>query len=94
VSLGQVFSEYFIFPCQSFHRLLDIRPGTPGKIVDAFPSGLSHSVPKKLKEKCGLVIISRKQNSKSEAFSSNQFHGVIFVMETQCVVKMGNDLLN
>jgi hypothetical protein len=32
VALGQVFSEYFGFPCQSsFHRLLHNHPGTIGQ---------------------------------------------------------------
>jgi hypothetical protein len=47
VALGQVFSEYFGFPCQfSFHRLLHIyhlssRAGTIGQLVADVPSGLS-----------------------------------------------------
>jgi hypothetical protein len=35
VVMGQVFSEHFGFPCQSFHRLLHIR-GTTGQIVAQF----------------------------------------------------------
>jgi hypothetical protein len=47
VALGQVFSEYFGFPCQfSFHRLLHIHhlssgAGTIGKILANVPSGLT-----------------------------------------------------
>jgi hypothetical protein len=48
VALGQVFSEYFAFPCHSsFHRLLHIHhhlspgAGTIGKLVADEPSGLS-----------------------------------------------------
>jgi hypothetical protein len=45
--IGQVFSEYFGFPCQfSFHRLLHIhhlssRAGTIGQLVADVASGLS-----------------------------------------------------
>jgi hypothetical protein len=44
--LGQVFSRYFSFPCQSFHRLLHTHHpssgvGTVGQTVAAVPSGLS-----------------------------------------------------
>jgi hypothetical protein len=44
VTLGQVLSEYFGFPCKfSFHRLLDTRnlssgAGTIGQLVDDVPS--------------------------------------------------------
>jgi hypothetical protein len=46
MALGQVFSEYFGFPCQfSFHRLfhthLSSRSGTIGQRVADVPSGLS-----------------------------------------------------
>jgi hypothetical protein len=49
VVLGQVFSEYFVFPCQfSFHRLLHIHhhhlssgAGTIGQLAADVPSGLS-----------------------------------------------------
>jgi hypothetical protein len=52
VALGQVFSEYFGFPCQfSFHRLLHTHhhlssgPGTIGQLVADVPSGLSLTQP-------------------------------------------------
>jgi hypothetical protein len=48
VALGQVFSEYFGFPCQfSFHRLFNTHhhlssgAGTTGQLVSDVPSGLS-----------------------------------------------------
>jgi hypothetical protein len=47
VALGQVFSEYFGFPCQfSFHRLLHTHhlsfgAGTIGQVVADVPIGLS-----------------------------------------------------
>jgi hypothetical protein len=47
VSLAQVFSEYFGFPCQfSFHQLLHTHhlssgAGTIGQLVADIPSGLS-----------------------------------------------------
>jgi hypothetical protein len=52
VALGQVFSEYFGFPCQSsFHRLLQNHhlpsgAGTIGQIVADVPSGLSLTPPR------------------------------------------------
>jgi hypothetical protein len=52
VALGQVFSEYFGFPCQiSFHRLLHTHhlssgAGTIGQTVADVPSGLSHPTPR------------------------------------------------
>jgi hypothetical protein len=52
-ALGQVFSEYFGFPCQfSFHRLLHIHhlssgAGTIGQLVADVPSGLSLPTPRK-----------------------------------------------
>jgi hypothetical protein len=52
VGLGQVFSEYFGFPCQfSFHRLLHTHQlpsgaGRIGQLVAGVPSGLSLTPPK------------------------------------------------
>jgi hypothetical protein len=58
VAVGQVFSEYFGFPCQfPFHRLLHIHhhlssgAGTIGQIVADVPSGLVSPHAKKLKKK-------------------------------------------
>jgi hypothetical protein len=48
VALGQVFSEYFGFPCQSsFHQILHHHPGqaTIGQSVAAVPSGPSWTPP-------------------------------------------------
>jgi hypothetical protein len=58
VALGQVFSEYFGFPCQfSFHRLLHIHhhhqssgAGTIGQLVADVPSGLSLTPPQETKK--------------------------------------------
>jgi hypothetical protein len=55
VALGQVFSEYFGFPCQfSFHRLLHTHhlssgAGTIGQVVADVPSGLSLTPPQETK---------------------------------------------
>jgi hypothetical protein len=52
VALGQVFSEYFSFPCKfSFHRLLHTYnplsvAGTIGQLVADVPSGFSLTPPK------------------------------------------------
>jgi hypothetical protein len=55
---GQVFSEYFGFPCQfSFNRLLRIHydllsgAGTIGQLVADVPSGLSLTPPQQTKKK-------------------------------------------
>jgi hypothetical protein len=59
VALGQVFSEYFGFPCQfSFHRLLHIHhhhhhhpgAGTVGQLVADVPSGLILTQPQETKK--------------------------------------------
>jgi hypothetical protein len=57
VALGQVFPEYFGFPCQfSFHRLLHIHhhqssgAGTTGQLVADVKSGLSPT-PQETKKK-------------------------------------------
>jgi hypothetical protein len=59
---GQVFFEYFCFPCHSFHRLLYTHHhplsgvGTVGQTVAGVPSGLSLTAPQETKRKCGGVI--------------------------------------
>jgi hypothetical protein len=57
VALGQVFSEYFGFPCQfSFHRLLHFRhhlsfgAGTLGQTMADVPSRLSLTPPEEEEE--------------------------------------------
>jgi hypothetical protein len=56
VALGQVFSEYFCFPCHSFHRLLHIHlhppsgAGTVGQMVADEPNGLSLTPPREIKK--------------------------------------------
>jgi hypothetical protein len=55
VALGQVFSEYFGFPCQlSFHQMLLthllFRAGTIGPVVAAVLSGLSLTPLHEIKE--------------------------------------------
>jgi hypothetical protein len=64
VALGQVFSEYFGFPCQfSFHRLLHIHhhlssgAGTTGQLVADVPSGLSLTPPQETKKKKSVVFL-------------------------------------
>jgi hypothetical protein len=55
VALANVLSEYFDFPCQSFHRLIHIHhhpsseAGKIGQTVADVPSGLSLSPPKDIK---------------------------------------------
>jgi hypothetical protein len=54
VALGQVFSEYFGFPCQFlFHQILHTHlsfgVGTIGQLVADVPIGLSLTLPKETK---------------------------------------------
>jgi hypothetical protein len=58
VALGQIFSDYFGFPCQfTFHRLLHTHhhlssgAGTIGHLVADVPSGLSLTPPQETKKK-------------------------------------------
>jgi hypothetical protein len=58
VALGQIFPEYFGFPCQSSfqqllhnHHHLSSGAGTIRQLVADVPSGLSFTSPKKLKKK-------------------------------------------
>jgi hypothetical protein len=61
VTLGQVFSEYFGFPCQvSFHRLLHIHHLSSGAGTNRAISGLSLTTPKKTKKKLPLVLIKHR----------------------------------
>jgi hypothetical protein len=53
VALGQVFSEYFGFPCQFFyhqmlHTHLSSRGDTTGQLVTDVPSGLNIAPPHKI----------------------------------------------
>jgi hypothetical protein len=63
VVLGQVFSEYFGFPCQfSFHRLLDTHhlssgAGTVDQLVPDVPSGLSLTPPQETKQKTEKLML-------------------------------------
>jgi hypothetical protein len=67
LALGQVFSEYFGFPCQfTFHRLLhnhrlSSEAGTIGQIVAEVPSGLSFTPPQETKKKL-LILIKITKN--------------------------------
>jgi hypothetical protein len=73
VALGQVFSEYFGFPCQfAFHRLLHNHhlssgAGTIGQTVAAVPSGLS-LIPREKKYLKRLFQLGYKLKSESALF--------------------------
>jgi hypothetical protein len=63
VALGQVFSDYFDFPCQFlFHRMLHIHhhlssgPGTIGQIEADVPSRLSLTPPQETKKTTCLFL--------------------------------------
>jgi hypothetical protein len=71
VSLGQVFSEYFGFPCQfSFYRLFDIHhylssgAGTIGQLVADVPIGLSLTPPQEAKKKNLTKLWQRKSENR------------------------------
>jgi hypothetical protein len=68
VALGQVFSEYFGFPCQFlFRRLLHIHhlssgAGTIGQLVADVPSGLSLTPPQETNLLTTFVIVKRQSD--------------------------------
>jgi hypothetical protein len=68
VALGQVFSEYFGFPCQvSFHRLLHNHhlssgAGTRGQLVADVPSGLGLTPHPKLIISIRFVLRNTREN--------------------------------
>jgi hypothetical protein len=78
VALGQVFSEYFRFPCQfSFYRLLHIhhlssRADKIGQLVGDVPSGLFHPTPRTKKKNTGvdsqskMITLFRIDDEKAE----------------------------
>jgi hypothetical protein len=72
VALGQVFSEYFGFPCQfTFHRLLHIHhlssgAGRIGQSVADVPSGLSLTPPQETKKKASHIKCLASLNSRTE----------------------------
>jgi hypothetical protein len=76
VAPGQVFSEYFGFPCQfSFHRLLHIHhpssgAGTIGQLVaDDVPSGLKSDPTRRNENKYFLMSFNDDINQNSATFS-------------------------
>jgi hypothetical protein len=87
VPLGQVFSEYFSFPCHfSFHRMLHTHhlssgAGTIGQLVADVPSGLSVPPrPKKLKQKkihvefgCRLAYLTQISTNLTDVSARSYF---------------------
>jgi hypothetical protein len=68
VALGQVFSEYFDFPCQfSFHRLLHIHHHIIGQWMADIQSGLSLAPPQETKKK--------KKNTHTHTHTEPTFSG-------------------
>jgi hypothetical protein len=66
VEMGQVFSEYFGFPCQfSFHPLLHIHhhlssgAGTIDQLMADVPNGLSLTPPQETKKKITILFEER-----------------------------------
>jgi hypothetical protein len=63
VAMGQVFSEYFGFPCQfALHQLLHTHRAirgwySIGQTVADVPNGLSHPTPRKEKKNYTLLFI-------------------------------------
>jgi hypothetical protein len=82
MALGQVFSEYFGFPCQfSFHRLLRIHhhlssgSGTIGLLLADTPSELSPTSPQESKT---------KKNPKEREKSVKVFVVIYFATVSEC----------
>jgi hypothetical protein len=79
VALGQVFSEYFGFPCQfSFHRLLETHHvssgvGTIGQLLTDVPSGLSLPSPQDAKKIKTELLAHRRGNFRSHTLHSENF---------------------
>jgi hypothetical protein len=68
VSLGQVFSEYFDFPCQfSYYQILHAHlssgAGTIGQIVADVPRGLSLTPPQEIKKKVVITWVGKWKES-------------------------------
>jgi hypothetical protein len=67
VALGQVFCEYFGFPCKfSFYRLLHIHhlssgAGIIGQLVADVPSGLSLTPPQEEAKSRSVIIFTRRE---------------------------------
>jgi hypothetical protein len=87
VAPGQVFSEYFGFPCQfSSHRLFHIHhqlssgPGTTGQLVADVPSGLSLTHCKKLKRNYFLLVscTAYSLTLETEAVCSSETPGNVY----------------
>jgi hypothetical protein len=81
VVLGQVFSEYFCFPCQfSFHPLLHTHlssgAATEGKIVADVPSGLSLTPPQETKQAV-TTICSTGSDAQNSIHFANYYMGVL-----------------
>jgi hypothetical protein len=88
VALGQVFSEYFGFPCPfSFHRLLHTHhlssvAGTIGQLVADVPSGLSLTPPQGTTNyKTSHVEASRGDESSTPARRLYQLHVPMFLCD-------------
>jgi hypothetical protein len=66
VALGQLFSEYFGFPCQFSFRLplnthhLSSRAGTIGQVLADVPSALSLTPPQETKRKKIYINVENK----------------------------------
>jgi hypothetical protein len=79
MALGQVFSEYFGFPCQfSFHRLLHTHhlssgAGTIGRVLADVPGGLSLTPPQETKKKGRRYAIPCVGNVTEEKSSLSMF---------------------
>jgi hypothetical protein len=61
VSLGQVFSKYFGFPCQfSFHRLLLVHHLSSGAGVADMPNGLNLTPTQEKKKQWATSLMAKK----------------------------------
>jgi hypothetical protein len=90
VALGQVFSDYFGFPCQfSFHRLFHIHrhlssgAGTIGELVAHVPSGFSLTPPHETKEKTTGCVFKRIRKDEIMSVFLNLFNNSVIASKEQ-----------
>jgi hypothetical protein len=81
VALGEVFSEYFDFPCQPFLRLLhnhrQAGAGTTSQIVADVPNGLSLT-PSEETKKTIMNVFRRKDNNEFHRSLKNELNKLTY----------------
>jgi hypothetical protein len=88
--MGQVFSEYFGFPCRfSFHQMLHIHlssgAGTVGQLVADVPSGLSLTPPQEIRNYAYAASHNSELISESHLRSHSKVGFVLKVKLSLCL---------